>query len=396
MNLTQKIINSVDDEKLASLLSEFIKIPSPNPPGNNEAITKKIKEEMEDIGLDNICIYQKKEGFQNIVGELGNGNGPKLILYAHSDVVPIREKNKWKVDPLGGIIKDNKVWGRGAADTKSGLTSMLGAARALKECGVELNGKLQIIAFADGEKGDVNGAEYMAEEELLNGDMVISIEPTGYRIVRKFMGRVWLKIRIEGEAVHASLPDEGINAIDKVTKIIDRIKQYKLNYESDPDLGESTTAFTTIQGGSVPNATAGYCEITFDVRLVPGQTYNGVFEEYQKLLNEMENEDSDLNTTLSIIPTGRDPLETCDENFEGIKIASEAFKEVDGNDVEFFGGIESPGALSYFKEVGINGISFGPGNIRNAHLPNEFVEIKHVGNIARIHALIATKFCGVK
>lgn len=398
MSIVERIKKSVDDNQLADLLAEFIRIPSPTPPGDTTAITKRIKEEMEALGVENIKIYERKKGYQSIMGEIGKGQGPTLILYAHSDVVPVRddELTQWKVDPMAGIIEDDIIWGRGAADTKSGLTSMLGAVKALRDAQIELQGKFKIIAFADGEGGDVEGAKYLGEENLLEGDLVISCEPTGYRLVRKFMGRVWLEVAVEGKAVHASIPHEGINAIEKMTKVIDAIRAHRLKWETDPDLGDSTTTFTTIQGGSVRNATAGHCRATFDVRLVPGQSVAGVIEEYTSLLKKLEEEDKELKVTLSLIPTGREPVETAEVDYPGIAIAQEAFKEVDGEDLEFFGGIESPGALVYFNDVGIPGLSFGPGNIRYAHLANEFVEKYRVGNMARIYAIMATRFCGVQ
>jgi len=396
MGLKEKIAKNVSEEYLTDLLCQFIRIPSANPPGSSVEITRRIQEEMEDIGIDDIKIYEKVEGKQNIVGKMGNGNGPTFVLYAHSDVVPIRERAKWRMDPMAGIVKDEKVWGRGAADTKSGLTSMLGAARAIASSGIELKGNLVIISFADGEQGDIDGAKYMAEDGLLSGDFVVSCEPTGYQIVNEFMGRVWLKVTVEGKAVHASVPHKGINAIDKMNKIITAINKKKLTYKPHPTMGESTTTFTTIQGGNVHNATAGHCEATFDTRLVPGQTVKGVLAEYQQLLDDLMAEDNELDASISIHLTGREPLKMIEADDERVKLFEDCFKGIDGNSANFMGGIESPGALKHFADQGIPGFSFGPGYILNAHLPNEYVETYRLSNVAMMYALFAAKYCGVK
>jgi len=391
----ENILNAVDREYEINLLRELIGIKSANPPGDCTEIANRVEAEMKSIGVDKVEIIEPAPGRRNVIGTLGKGNGPTLLMYAHLDVVPVKddELKEWKCDPYAGEIIDGKMYGRGAADTKSGLTAMLAAARALVKAGVTLQGKVVLMAVADGETGDIMGVKYMAENNMLQGDFAIACEPSGFNIIRQFKGRIWCELNVRGKAVHASVPEEGINAVVKMAKIVEAINGLKLNYKYDQFLGHSTIAFSTISGGSVPNAVAGHCRATFDVRLVPGQTVAGVMSELQAVLDKLKSEDPELEVDLGILPgAAREQCET-PEDVGIIKSISAAYKTVMGQEVSFGAGIESPGAVYHFLHAGIPGVFYGPGAIWNAHLPNEFVILDNLVNVAKTYALVALDIC---
>ncbi|MFZ5648582.1 MAG: M20 family metallopeptidase [Bacillota bacterium] len=391
--LFDKVIERIDRDYVVGLLKELIEIPSANPPGDVGEISRRVEREMRDMGITDIDIVEPVEGRRNVIGRIGNGNGPTITLYAHLDVVPVREEEEkeWRTPPLVGTIVDGKMYGRGAADTKSGLAAMLAAARALIETGVEIPGKVVFLAAADGETGDIWGIKYLEEKGYLGGDMVIACEPSGFQIIRLFKGRIWFEVNVNGKAVHASVPEQGINAIIKMVKVVDALNNAKLTYTPDPVLGESTIAFSTIKGGSVPNAVAGFSRATFDVRLVPGQTVDGVVSELQAVLDGLKKEDPELDVTLSILPgAGREVCET-PLDAKIVKHVQDSFKYVMGYDAPFGAGIESPGAVYHFNRLGAQGVFFGPGAIWEAHLPNEFVILDRLYNMAKMYAVTIMK-----
>lgn len=391
--LFQKVTEKIDKDYVIGLLGELIEIPSANPPGDVSEISRRVEKEMRNIGITDIEIIEPEKGRRNVMGRIGKGNGPTITLYGHLDVVPVREEEEkeWRTPPLKGTIVDGKMYGRGAADTKSGLASMLSAAKALIETGVEIPGKVVFLAAADGETGDIWGIKYLEEKGLIGGDMVIACEPSGFQIIRLFKGRIWFEVSVNGKAVHASVPDQGVNAIIKMVKVIDALNNSRLTFTPDPVLGDSTIAFSTVRGGSVPNAVAGFCKATFDVRLVPGQTVNGVKSEFQAVLDGLKKEDLELDVTLDILPgAGREVCETPMDS-KIVKYVQEAFKHVMGHDAPFGAGIESPGAVYHFIRTGAQGVFFGPGAIWEAHLPNEFVILDRLYNMAKMYAVTILK-----
>lgn len=393
----QQVVTKIDRDYAVGLLKELIAIPSPNPPGDVRAIAERVEKEMRSIGIQEIECIEGLEGHRNVIGRIGKGKGPTITFYAHLDVVPVRDEEvkEWKTPPLEGTIKEGKMYGRGAADTKSGLVAMLTAAKALIVSGIEIPGKVVFIAAADGETGDIWGIKYLEEKGYLAGDMVIACEPSGFQIIRLFKGRIWFEVVVKGKAVHASVPEQGINAITKMVKVIDVISNTKLNFVPHPILGDSTIAFSTIQGGSVPNAVAGHCRATFDVRLVPGQTVDGVRAELQSVLDRLKSEDKELEVSLNILPgAGREVIET-PEDASVVSYLKEAFRLVMNCEATFGAGIESPGAVFHFHRQGIPGVFFGPGAIWEAHLPNEFVDLERLVNAARIYAATILKVMAI-
>ncbi|MFZ5633541.1 MAG: M20 family metallopeptidase [Bacillota bacterium] len=391
--LFKKVTEKIDREYVVNLLKELIEIPSANPPGDVSRISRRVEKEMRDIGITDIEIVEPVEGRRNVIGRIGNGNGPTITLYAHLDVVPVREEEEkeWRTPPLKGTIVDGKMYGRGAADTKSGLAAMLAAARALVETGAEIPGRVVFLAAADGETGDIWGIKYLEEKGLIGGDMVIACEPSGFQIIRLFKGRIWFEVSVKGKAVHASVPEQGVNAIIKMVKVVDALNNAKHTFVPHDILGDSTIAFSTIQGGSVPNAVAGHCKATFDVRLVPGQTVEGVKSELQAVLDRLKKEDPELEVTLDILPgAGREVCET-PLDAKIVRHVQEAFKYVMGTDAPFGAGIESPGAVYHFNRLGAQGVFFGPGAIWEAHLPNEFVILDRLYNMAKMYAVTILK-----
>ena len=386
--LLNRVVDRVDVHYVEALCKEFISIPSPNPPGDVVAMAERFEQELRRLGINDIQIVEPEKGRRNVIGTFGNGNGPTISLYAHLDVVPIREEEQgqWETPPLEPAVKDGRIYGRGAADTKGGLASMLGAAKALLEEGIDLPGKVVLIGAADGEVGDLLGIKYLEEKGYLQPGSVIACEPSALQVIRVFKGRVWFQVDVKGKAVHASVPQEGINAINKMIKVVDVISNAKLRHEPHPLLGKSTLTFSTINGGTVPNAVAGHCKATFDVRVVPSQTVEGIRMELQAALDELQRQDPELEVSLSILPgAGRESVET-PEDSTIVRAVTEAYRYVMGEEPVFGAGIESPGALFHFARIGAQGVFFGPGAIRQAHLANEYVELSRLHAAPKLYA----------
>ena len=171
------VLDKIEDmrEDIIKFHQEIIKKPSENPPSKYKEISKFIEMEMIKFGLN------AKSKRNNVIGELGIEDGPRLIFNAHFDIVEVFKG--WKKDPFGAIIENDRIYGRGASDDKSSVTAEIFAAKALLDAGIELKGKLIITAVVDEELGGYGGTNFLLERGLINGDAcVVGDAPADYPI----------------------------------------------------------------------------------------------------------------------------------------------------------------------------------------------------------------------
>ncbi len=391
---------AVDGEYVVELARELIRIPAENPPGDCSAVAERILTELKAIGVDDVTTHEYEPGMPNFIIRMGEGGpGGHFVIGGHMDTVPVHpeEVEAWQVPPFSGDMKDGEIWGRGAADMKGALASTIGAMKALREADTPLKGTLTWVLLSDGEKGDYYGAQSLVENGVLRelgGDMVLYTESTGNNVIRSFKGRVFFEVKVRGRSVHVSVPEKGINAIEKMAKIVDAFRVERIAPPPHPFLGPATLAFSTIQGGSAVNVVGGRCSATFDVRMLPGQTSAGVKEELEGILAELAQEDPEFDASLDIMPSGAREVTEIAEEEPVVQLMERVVPAVRGRPNEYLPGIESPGALRLFIENGIPGVFFGPGEfISEAHLPNERVPAQNLIDAAGMFATAAREHC---
>ena len=391
----------VDGDYVVNLARELIRIPAENPPGDCSEIAGRILSELKTLGVDRIETHEFKSGMPNFVIQTGEeGAGDHFVIGGHMDTVPVHpeEVEAWEVPPFSGELRGDEIWGRGAADMKGALASTLGAFKALRDGGVNIPGKLTWVLLSDGEHGDQNGAATLAERGILKeigGDMVLYTESTSNNIIRSFKGRIFFEVKVRGRSVHVSVPDKGINAIEKMSRIVETFKADLLGTEPHPFLGPCTLTFSTIQGGSAVNVVGGRCAATFDVRMIPGQTSAGVRDMLRGVLENMKKDDPELDASLDIILSGAREVTEIAGDEPVVRLMEKVVPAVRGRPNEFLPGIESPGALRLFIDNGVPGIFFGPGGfISEAHLPNERVPARNLIDAAGMFATAARVVTG--
>jgi len=393
----------VDADYVVRMAQELIRIPAENPPGDCTDVAERILSELKSFGVDRIETHEFVNGQPNFIIQAGEDNGGgHFVIGGHMDTVPVHpdEVEDWEVGPFSGDLRGDEIWGRGAADMKGALASTLGAFKAFRDNKISLPGKLTWVLVSDGEHGDQNGAQALSNKGILKdlgGDMVLYTESTSNNIIRTFKGRIFFEVKVRGRSVHVSVPEKGINAIEKMAKIVDAFRVERLGAAPDPFLGGSTLAFSTIQGGSAVNVVGGRCSATFDVRMIPGQTSAGVMATLNGILAELKQDDPEFDAQLGIIPSGAREVTEVAEDEPVVQLMQRVVPAVRGTPIEFLPGIESPGALRLFLEDGIPGIFFGPGEfISEAHLPNERVPTKNLVDAASMFATAARVVCNRK
>lgn len=260
----------------ADLLQALIRIPSVNPSGDPGTDSTGEKQCAEFVGafLDQLGARVRFDevlpGRPNVVAlfPTDRPGKPTLLLAPHTDTVSVKGMT---IDPFAGDIRDGRIWGRGATDTKGTLAAML---RALQELGPRIATLGHEIWFAGlmGEETGQHGSRHLAEQ--FRPAFVLVGEPTQLDIVHAHKGCTWMTVSTHGRAVHASTPDLGSNAIYAMANVIEWIRDGlapALARIPDATLGSPTVSVGTIHGGSKTNIVPDHCTIEVDLRTVPAQ-----------------------------------------------------------------------------------------------------------------------------
>jgi len=280
---------------------------------------------------------------------------PRILFAPHTDTVSVAGMT---VAPFGGDIRDGRLWGRGAADTKGPMAAMLWA---LREAGGEIARLPHEIWFAGlvGEEAGQFGAKALAQQEKF--DFVIAGEPTALNVVHAHKGSMWATLRTRGHAVHASCPDSGENAIYKMCTAVDCIRREvlpALDVLSDRVLGSPTISVGTIRGGSKVNIVPDFCEVVVDMRTIPGQ-------DVSVLESLLRHRVPDIEISLS----GSEPLFT-DPSHPLIKCLQACGAELAG--APWFCD------AAVFATHGSAAVAIGPGHIAQAHTADEFISVEDI------------------
>ena len=225
-------------EQATEWLSEYIRVDTINPPGNETRAVRWFGEILEREGIP-YETYGATEDRMNLVARLpGDGSrGGALILLNHTDVVPF-EREHWTVEPMAGEIRDGFIWGRGATDMKGMGIMELITFLLHKRHNLPLKRDLTFMAVADEEAGSAFGAEYLAEEhpELLECEYVINeggsgtvevlgVERPTFNISVSEKGPFWLTLRTTGAPGHGSVPTAD-NAAVRLVRALQRISEW--------------------------------------------------------------------------------------------------------------------------------------------------------------------------
>lgn len=232
--------NAIADETIR-LLQGLIRLDTSNPPGNEMLAARHIANILRDNGIEPVVI-ETAPNRGNVIARLkGDGSAQPLLLYAHTDVVPV-EPAHWTVDPFGGLLRDGYVHGRGALDMKGILAMQLAVfltlARQMRAGSLPLRRDVILAATADEESDANQGIGILVEQhpDLLRAEYALS-EFGGYSLHlagKRFYpiqtaekGNVWMRLRATGRPGHASVPHYD-NAVLHLARAVDRLARLKL------------------------------------------------------------------------------------------------------------------------------------------------------------------------
>jgi len=354
-------------------LDNVIKLPSISSANSqidmgNQGVIDYLSNEFEALGFscEQIPVADPKDGKSNLIATLGSGPGG-LVLSGHTDTVPLDEE-LWTVNPFALTQKDGKLYGLGATDMKGFFALILEAVKPLlQENFVE---PLIVLATAD-EETSMEGARELAKLGRPRARAAIIGEPTSLQPVHCHKGIMMESIRLLGQSGHSSNPALGRNALDAMHAVIAELIRFrdelKERYHSDLfEIPYPTLNLGSIHGGDNPNRICGHCELEFDIRLMPGMHIETLREEIKQRVARITNP---LGIKFDLLPlfSGAPAFASAEDS--SLLRAAEKLTGHDGISVAF--ATEGP----FLQQLGMDTIILGPGNIDQAHQPDEYMSI---------------------
>lgn len=322
-------------------------------------------------------------GRYNVVGRLGAGRGPELLLNGHLDTVGVGGMP----DPFSGAVRDGRLYGRGAADMKAGVACILAtAARLARE---EVPGGLIIAMTADEEHASL-GMEALVAEGI-GADAAVICEPTGLAVMPAHKGFLWIDAHVEGRAAHGSQPESGIDAVTRAGHLLVAFEAegHRLARETGhPLLGPASVHAGTISGGSAPSVYPASCHVVFERRTLPGETADDVMREAEAVVAEAQRRCPGLEVRLepglfrpatevrAAAPLVRQLVTACARAAIPGRVA----------------GMPAWVDACLLNGSGIPAVCFGPGSIARAHTAEEWVEVSEIAACADILTDFSRRF----
>lgn len=335
---------------------ELVAINSENPPADVSALGGWIYTYLKEIGRKPQRQYLASRRQFNVVSP----GGGELLITGHMDTVPVGNAAQWKHSPYGNV-KQGKLYGRGSADTKGNIAALLAALENEKET-------LATIALTAIEEKGMDGIEQLMRwrrEKLRRIRYGITLEPTRGRIMHMSKGQYTFQVEAYGKAGHASRPDEGVNAIEKLAGCVPKLQRYyrQLKKKKYGKLGPATLSIGMINGGSASNVIPDRAHMLIDRRVLPNERKTGITREFRRVCHPLE------TRLIRQIDAAETPA---DSKIIGWMQEIHRSRKLDSRLYACTGTTE----LSVFRKHGIEGIIYGWGSLQQAHRIDEYVKIR--------------------
>jgi len=306
---------------------------------------------------------------RNLLATRGTGPGG-LVLAGHTDTVPLDEA-LWSVNPFRLTEKDGRLYGLGSTDMKSFFPLIMEALKDFQ--GVEFRQPLIVLATAD-EETSMQGARTLAELGRPRARCAVIGEPTGMRPIYAHKGIMMESIDLLGQSGHSSNPALGHNALEAMHDVISELILFRQSLQQryhSPlfSIPRPTLNLGCIHGGDNPNRICGQCRLEFDIRLLPGMEISAMRDEILERVLPIAQR-HEVTATIKPLFAGLPAFYTDPAN-ELVKTA----ERLTGNSAASVAfGTEAP----LLQRLGMDTIILGPGDIDQAHQPDEYLALERV------------------
>ncbi len=354
-------------QDVVTLLQSLVQIPSVNPlanpapgEGGEKRCAEAVAEYLSALGAQEIALPEVLPDRPNVLARMPTDrpDKPRILLAPHLDTVGV---SGMTIDPFAAEVRADRIWGRGATDTKGTMSAML---RALWELRDVIPGLDHEIWFAGlmGEEAGNEGAAWIISSGFRAAFALVG-EPTNCDVLYAHKGATWLRLTTRGKAAHAAEVARGENAIYKMADVARRVRDDLcplLASRPDPLLGPGTASLGVITGGRKINVVPDHCEAELDVRTLPNQQGDDFLAEMTAILRGA-NGDVEVELMRRHPPMLTDLHHPMMERFTRIGAKPVTASWFCDGSLLSLGGIPS--------------VAAGPGSIAQAHTVDEFIDI---------------------
>jgi acetylornithine deacetylase len=322
----------------------------------------------------------------NVIARTGSLNAPALLFAGHLDTVGVDGMTH---SPFDADERDGRIYGRGAADMKSGVAAMCAAAAKAADS-VDRAARQIVVAAVVDEEFDSIGMRAFTEAGL-EAHAGILTEPTRLAICPAHRGFAWVELTFRGRAVHGSRYDIGIDAIRHAGLFLaelDELDSTELPRKTHELLGRGSVHASLIDGGSGLSTYPDECVLTIERRTLPGQSASDVEDEARALCDRVRSRTPNLDVSIRLI-TAQSPSDVSRDAPIVRSLASALETEGAAVNIE---GMSAWTDAAILNDAGIPSVCFGPGDIRLAHAPEEFVPTSEIDTATAVLTRVAREW----
>ncbi len=260
-----------------------------NPPGMERDCARHLGKLLEAAGFD-VNYHEFAAARTSVIASIGGRQAkPPICFTGHIDIVPLGMA-AWSRDPFAGETDGDRLYGRGATDMKSGIAAFVVA--AIKLAPFLKNAPGVVLVLTASEEIGCEGAKYLAQAKLLDrAGAIIVAEPTANYPYVGHKGLIWVEIETKGKTAHASMPENGENAILKMGKVISALEgfdwQHHCGVDCHPVMGRPSMNIATVHGGLNTNSVPDSVKLTVDMRTVPGIDHGHLCHAIETLIGDL-------------------------------------------------------------------------------------------------------------
>ena len=376
-------------DELTQLLNDLVAIDSTNPdlvPGaaGELNLAMHVADWLKRPGIE-LQLIDAAPSRPNVVAiARGRGGGRTLLLNGHMDTVGKGNMQR----PHAPVMKDGRLYGRGAYDMKGGLAASMSAIAAASKRG--LRGDVILTAVVDEEYASL-GTQALAHTYRADGAIVA--EFTELQLILAHKGFVWFDVETLGKAAHGSRPDLGVDAIVKMGRVltgVEALDQRLRSHPTHPLLASGSVHASLIQGGRELSSYPDRCVLSVERRTLPGETPEVVENELAEIIGRAKEKDSSFEARLRR-GMDRSPLETPADSPIAAAVQTAATKVL-GHPAAI-AGVPFWTDAALLKDAGTPAVLFGPSGA-GAHADEEWVDLASVQACAEVYLQTAVEFCG--
>lgn len=400
------LIHALDEKVCLALLSDWVKHKSYSETEGEKALVHHVVGQMQAMGLEAEAQPFDDGRRANAIGRWkGTGGGKSLLFNGHLDTNPATEG--WTVDPWGGGVDDEFIYGIGVSNMKAGDAAYYCAVKTLIDAGVKLKGDV-ILTFVVGElQGGVGTVA--AIRNGIRADYFVNSEPTDLQAVTMHACAFSFVIELTGNTRHLSKREQAVDAIMAACDLIPKLNAMTFSGAPSPEHESINRVHVGVVHGALGKElhewrapqVSDYCKLKGSGRYAPGQTQEGALADMQRELTALEQRFPGLKTAIRIEKKeGHQSMPAFEvaKDARIVKSINAAYQVVRG-EAQPTGAIKPPGffgtdAGHLYAEAGMEGIVCGPGGRYNT-MPDERVEIRDFLDMVRIYMLTILDICEV-